>query len=181
MSASIATLLYLVAGVLFILALRGLSHPTTSRQGNRFGMIGMAIAVVTTLFIAPPSGALGWLLVVIGIAVGGGIGALVARRVPMTAMPQLVAAFHSLVGLAAVLVAAGALNAPSAFGIGNATQIHAEALVEMTIGVAIGAITFTGSIIAFLKLDGRMSGKPILLPQRHMINIALAVALLVIA
>ncbi|MBV8429227.1 MAG: NAD(P)(+) transhydrogenase (Re/Si-specific) subunit beta [Hyphomicrobiales bacterium] len=181
MSASIATLLYLVAGVLFILALRGLSHPTTSRQGNRFGMIGMAIAVVTTLFIAPPSGALGWLLVVIGIAVGGGIGALVARRVPMTAMPQLVAAFHSLVGLAAVLVAAGALNAPSAFGIGDATQIHAEALVEMTIGVAIGAITFTGSIIAFLKLDGRMSGKPILLPQRHMINIALAVALLVIA
>ncbi|MBV8183859.1 MAG: NAD(P)(+) transhydrogenase (Re/Si-specific) subunit beta, partial [Hyphomicrobiales bacterium] len=130
MSASIATLLYLVAGVLFILALRGLSHPTTSRQGNRFGMIGMAIAVVTTLFIAPPSGALGWLLVVIGIAVGGGIGALVARRVPMTAMPQLVAAFHSLVGLAAVLVAAGALNAPSAFGIGDATQIHAEALVE---------------------------------------------------
>jgi H+-translocating NAD(P) transhydrogenase subunit beta len=181
MSASVATLLYLIAGVLFILALRGLSHPTTSRQGNRFGMIGMAIAVVTTLFIAPPAGVLGWLLVVIGIAVGGGIGALVARRVPMTAMPQLVAAFHSLVGLAAVLVAAGALNAPTAFGIGDATHIHAEALVEMTIGVAIGAITFTGSIIAFLKLDGRMSGKPILLPQRHMINIALAVALLLMA
>ncbi len=181
MSASIANLLYLIAGVLFILALRGLSHPTTSRQGNRFGMIGMAIAVVTTLFIAPPAGPLGWLLVVVGIAIGGGIGAFVARRVPMTAMPQLVAAFHSLVGLAAVLVAAGALNAPTAFGIGDATRIHPEALVEMTIGVAIGAITFTGSIIAFLKLDGRMSGKPILLPQRHMINIALAVALLLIA
>jgi len=120
-------------------------------------------------------------LVVVGIAIGGGIGAFVARRVPMTAMPQLVAAFHSLVGLAAVLVAAGALNAPAAFGIGDAARIHPEALVEMTIGVAIGAITFTGSIIAFLKLDGRMSGKPILLPQRHMINIALAVALLLIA
>ncbi|MBV9567769.1 MAG: NAD(P)(+) transhydrogenase (Re/Si-specific) subunit beta, partial [Hyphomicrobiales bacterium] len=181
MSASFANILYLIAGVLFILALRGLSHPTTSRQGNRFGMIGMAIAVVTTLFIAPPTGALGWLLVVIGMAIGGGIGAFVARRVPMTAMPQLVAAFHSLVGLAAVLVAAGALNAPAAFGIGDAAHIHAEALVEMTIGVAIGAITFTGSIIAFLKLDGRMSGKPILLPQRHMINIGLAVALLLVA
>jgi NAD(P) transhydrogenase subunit beta len=181
MSASFATILYLIAGVLFILALRGLSHPTTSRQGNRFGMIGMAIAVVTTLFIAPPSGILGWALVVLGIAVGGSIGALVARRVPMTAMPQLVAAFHSLVGLAAVLVAAGALNAPSAFGIGDTTHIHPEALVEMTIGVAIGAVTFTGSIIAFLKLDGRMSGKPILLPQRHVINIGLAVALLVLA
>ena len=181
MSASFATILYLIAGVLFILALRGLSHPTTSRQGNRFGMIGMAIAVVTTLFIAPPSGILGWALVVLGIAVGGSIGALVARRVPMTAMPQLVAAFHSLVGLAAVLVAAGALNAPSAFGIGDTTHIHPEALVEMTIGVAIGAVTFTGSIIAFLKLDGRMSGKPILLPQRHVINIGLAVALLLLA
>ncbi len=181
MSASFATILYLIAGVLFILALRGLSHPTTSRQGNRFGMIGMAIAVVTTLFIAPPSGILGWALVVLGIAVGGSIGALVARRVPMTAMPQLVAAFHSLVGLAAVLVAAGALNAPSAFGIGDTTHIHPEALVEMTIGVAIGAVTFTGSIIAFLKLDGRMSGKPILLPQRHVINIGLAAALLVLA
>jgi H+-translocating NAD(P) transhydrogenase subunit beta len=133
------------------------------------------------LFVTPPTGPLGWLLVVVGIAIGGGIGAFVARRVPMTAMPQLVAAFHSLVGLAAVLVAAGALNAPAAFGIGDAARIHPEALVEMTIGVAIGAITFTGSIIAFLKLDGRMSGKPILLPQRHMINIALAVALLLIA
>ena len=181
MSASLASILYLLAGVLFILALRGLSHPTSSRQGNRFGMIGMAIAVLTTLFIAPPAGLFGWLLAIIGVAVGGGVGATVARRVPMTAMPQLVAAFHSLVGLAAVLVAAGALNAPSAFGIGESMHIHREALVEMTIGVAIGAVTFTGSIIAFLKLDGRMSGKPIMLPQRHVINIGLGVLLLVLA
>src|SRR5271169_683835 len=118
MSANFAALFYLAAGILFILALRGLSHPTSSRQGNRFGMIGMAIAVLTTLFIAPPSSLLGWLLVILGVAIGGGVGATVARRVPMTAMPQLVAAFHSLVGLAAVLVAAGALNAPAAFGIG---------------------------------------------------------------
>jgi len=181
MSASLASILYLIAGVLFILALRGLSHPTSSRQGNRFGMIGMAIAVLTTLFIAPPVGFSGWLLVILGVAIGGGIGATAARRVPMTAMPQLVAAFHSLVGLAAVLVAAGALNAPSAFGIGESGNIHGEALIEMTIGVAIGAVTFTGSIIAFLKLDGRMSGKPIMLPQRHAINIGLGVALLVLA
>jgi NAD(P) transhydrogenase subunit beta len=181
MSASFASILYLIAGVLFILALRGLSHPTTSRQGNRFGMIGMAIAIVTTLFVAPPSGFSGWLLAIIAIAIGGSVGATVARRVAMTAMPQLVAAFHSLVGLAAVLVAAGALNAPSAFGIGDVGHIHAEALIEMTIGVAIGAVTFTGSVIAFLKLDGRMSGKPILLPQRHMINIGLGGALLLIA
>jgi H+-translocating NAD(P) transhydrogenase subunit beta len=181
MSASFASILYLIAGVLFILALRGLSHPTSSRQGNRFGMIGMAVAVLTTLFIAPPSSLLGWLLVILGVAIGGGVGATVARRVPMTAMPQLVAAFHSLVGLAAVLVAAGALNAPAAFGIGELRHIHAEALIEMTIGVAIGAVTFTGSIIAFLKLDGRMSGKPIMLPQRHVINVGLGVALLVLA
>jgi len=181
MSASFAAILYLVSGVLFILALRGLSHPTTSRQGNRFGMIGMAIAVLTTLLVAPPSGFSGFALVILGIAIGGSVGALVARRVAMTAMPQLVAAFHSLVGLAAVLVAAGALNAPSAFGIGEAGAIRAEALIEMTIGVAIGAVTFTGSIIAFLKLDGRMSGKPIMLPQRHVINLGLAGALLVIA
>jgi NAD(P) transhydrogenase subunit beta len=181
MSASFAAILYLVSGVLFILALRGLSHPTTSRDGNRFGMIGMGLAVLTTLFVAAPAGYSGWLLVVLGIAIGGSVGALVARRVAMTAMPQLVAAFHSLVGLAAVLVAAGALNAPSAFGIGEAGHIHTEALIEMTIGVAIGAITFTGSIIAFLKLDGRMSGKPIMLPQRHAINLGLAVALLLVA
>jgi NAD(P) transhydrogenase subunit beta len=177
MSINLAALLYVAAGVLFILALRGLSSPASSRRGNLFGMAGMAIAILTTLALAPPAGGLGWLLVVAGIAIGGGIGAVVARRIAMTAMPQLVAFFHSLVGLAAVLVAAGALYAPQAFGIGSPGAIHGASLIEMSLGVAIGAITFTGSVIAFLKLDGRMSGKPILLPQRHVINIALAVLL----
>ena len=177
MNANLVALLYLVAGVLFILALRGLSSPETSRQGNRFGMIGMAIAVATTLASHPPEGEIAWGLVVVGMALGGGVGAFIARRVPMTSMPQLVAAFHSLVGVAAVLVAAGALYSPAAFGIGTVGNIHAQSLIEMSLGVAIGAITFTGSIIAFLKLDGRMSGAPIMLPGRHAINIALAVAI----
>jgi NAD(P) transhydrogenase subunit beta len=175
MSASLTAFLYLVAGVLFILALRGLSHPETSRQGNMFGMIGMALAVLTTLFGAPPAGIFAWILLVVALAAGGSVGAVIARRIPMTAMPQLVAAFHSLVGLAAVLVAAAALYAPQAFGIGTYGNIHRASLIEMSLGVAIGAITFTGSIIAFLKLDGRMSGKPITLPFRHVINIAIAV------
>jgi H+-translocating NAD(P) transhydrogenase subunit beta len=177
MSASLVAFLYLVAGVLFILALRGLSSPETSRQGNRFGMIGMAIAVATTLAAHPPEGEVAWALVVVGMALGGGTGALIARRVPMTAMPQLVAAFHSLVGMAAVLVAAGALYSPAAFGIGTVGNIHAQSLIEMSLGVAIGAVTFTGSVIAFLKLDGRMSGAPIMLPARHAINIALGLAI----
>ncbi|MEC5322102.1 NAD(P)(+) transhydrogenase (Re/Si-specific) subunit beta [Aurantimonas sp. A3-2-R12] len=176
MSENFAAFLYLVSGVLFILALRGLSHPTTSRQGNLYGMVGMGIAILTTLLLAGPSFG-GLVLIVLGIAIGGGVGAVTAKRIPMTAMPQLVAAFHSLVGLAAVMVAAAALYAPEAIGIGTVGDIHAQALVEMSIGVAIGAITFTGSIIAFLKLDGRMSGKPIMLPQRHVINIALGVAM----
>jgi NAD(P) transhydrogenase subunit beta len=180
MNPNLVALLYLVSGVLFILALRGLSNPETSRQGNLFGMIGMAIAIVTTLAWHPPADRMAWLLVVLGMAVGGGIGAVIARRVPMTAMPELVAAFHSLVGMAAVLVAAGALYAPSAFDIGTVGTIHRSSLVEMSIGVAIGAITFTGSVIAFLKLSARMSGAPILLPARHAINIGLAVALVVL-
>jgi NAD(P) transhydrogenase subunit beta len=178
-SASFAALLYLIAGVLFILALRGLSSPASSRQGNRFGMIGMAIAILTTLALSPPAGVTSWLLVIAGFAIGGAIGVWRARTVQMTAMPQLVAMFHSLVGLAAVLVAAGALYAPQAFGIGERGDIHGASLVEMSIGLAIGAMTFTGSIIAFLKLDGRMSGKPIMLPQRHVINLGLGVALVV--
>src|SRR5436190_9860202 len=173
MSQDIAALLYLASGVLFILALRGLSNPETSRQGNLFGMAGMAIAVITTLAAHPPAGFGAWVLVILGLALGGGAGAVIARRVPMTAMPQLVAAFHSLVGLAAVLVAAGALYAPEAFGIGTVGAIHRSSLFEMSLGVTIGAITFTGSVIAFLKLDGRMSGRPILLPLRHIINLAL--------
>jgi len=182
MNANLAALLYLVSGVFFILALRGLSSPESSRRGNQFGIAGMAIAVVTTLFLAAP----GWgglLLIILGIAIGGGIGAVIARRIPMTAMPQLVAAFHSLVGLAAVFVAAAALYAPDAFGIGDPGHIHGASLVEMSIGLAIGALTFTGSVIAFLKLDGRMSGAPILLPSRHVINVGLGlilVALIVI-
>ncbi len=180
MSPNTAGLLYLVAGVLFILALRGLSSPATSRQGNFLGMIGMAIAVAVTLAFHPPASFFSWVLVILGIAIGGGIGAVIARRVPMTSMPELVAAFHSLVGLAAVLVAAGALYAPRAFDIGVPGDIHRASLVEMSLGVAIGAMTFTGSIIAFLKLSARMSGAPIMLPMRHAINIALAIAIVLI-
>jgi H+-translocating NAD(P) transhydrogenase subunit beta len=178
MGADLAALAYLVAGVLFILALRGLSHPDTSRRGNYLGMIGMAIAVATTLASHPPVGFAAWVLVAAGIALGGGAGAVIARRVPMTSMPELVAAFHSLVGMAAVLVAAGALYAPGAFDIGGVGAIHGQSLIEMSIGVAIGAITFTGSVIAFMKLSGRMSGKPILLPTRHIVNIALGLCLI---
>ncbi|MDR3468949.1 MAG: NAD(P)(+) transhydrogenase (Re/Si-specific) subunit beta [Xanthobacteraceae bacterium] len=178
MNVNLSALLYLVAGVLFILSLRGLSSPATSRQGNFLGMTGMAIAIVTTLAAHPPADGLAWGLVVLGIAIGGGIGAVIARRVPMTSMPELVAAFHSLVGMAAVLVAAAAFYAPVAFDIGTRGNIHGSSLVEMSLGVAIGALTFTGSVIAFLKLSGRMSGKPIILPARHVINIVLGLALI---
>ncbi|MGE4253420.1 MAG: NAD(P)(+) transhydrogenase (Re/Si-specific) subunit beta, partial [Parvibaculaceae bacterium] len=177
MSVSLAAFLYLIAGALFIMALRGLSSPESSRQGNLFGMIGMALAIVTTLAIAAPTGVIPWILIIAGIAIGGAIGAVTARRIAMTAMPQLVAAFHSLVGLAAVFVALAAYYAPDAFGIATGGEIHAQSRIEMALGAAIGAVTFTGSIIAFLKLDGRMSGKPIILPFRHLINIALGVAL----
>src|SRR6266568_4943313 len=177
MSADLAALCYLVAGALFILALRGLSNPETSRRGNLFGMIGMAIAVATTLASHPPASYAAWGLVALGMTLGGGTGAVIARRVPMTSMPELVAAFHSLVGMAAVLVAAGALYAPAAFGIGSEGAIHGQSLIEMSLGAAIGAITFTGSVIAFLKLSGRMSGAPIILPARHAINIGLALGL----
>jgi NAD(P) transhydrogenase subunit beta len=179
MTANLSAVLYLVSGALFILALRGLSSPVTARRGNLLGMLGMAIAILTTLASIKPSfGA--YALIVVGLVIGGGAGAYIARKIAMTAMPQLVAAFHSLVGLAAVLVAAAALYAPEAFGIGMPGSIHGQALVEMSLGVAIGAVTFTGSVIAFLKLDGRMSGKPILLPFRHVINGALAVLLVVL-
>jgi NAD(P) transhydrogenase subunit beta len=184
MSPNVVALLYLVAGVLFILALRGLSSPESSRRGNMLGMTGMTVAVATTLaLLSGADSSLTWLLIAAGLAIGGGIGAVIARRIPMTSMPELVAAFHSLVGLAAVFVAAGALYAPEAFGIGTPGNIAAASLIEMSLGVAIGAITFTGSVIAFAKLSGRMSGKPITLPARHLINLALAVlmVLLVIA
>jgi NAD(P) transhydrogenase subunit beta len=182
MNASVAALAYLVAGVLFILSLRGLSSPETSRQGNTMGMAGMALAVLVTLLTLWGSGALDLLtaaLILGGVVVGGGAGALIAGRVQMTQMPQLVAAFHSLVGLAACLVAIGAVYAPEAFGISNGLGgIKALSVVELSLGVAIGAITFTGSVIAFAKLNGNMSGAPILLPARHLINIGLALALI---
>ncbi len=178
MSVDLAALLYLVSGALFIMALRGLSSPATSRQGNLYGMIGMAIAILTTLAVAAPTNAFVWIVILAGIALGGGIGAYLARTIAMTAMPQLVAAFHSLVGLAAVFVAAAAFYAPDAFGIATDGVIHAQSRIEMSLGAAIGALTFTGSVIAFLKLDGRMSGAPILLPARHVINLALGVALI---
>ena len=179
MSDDLAALLYLVSGILFILALRGLSSPASSRQGNRFGIAGMTLAVLTTLVAHPPADAFAWFLVVAGLAIGGGLGAWKARSVRMTDMPQLVALFHALVGLAAVAAAAGALYAPQAFGIGVPGDIHGQSLLEMSLGAAIGALTFTGSVIAFAKLDGRLSGKPILLPRRHLINGGLA-ALLVL-
>jgi NAD(P) transhydrogenase subunit beta len=180
LNANVVALLYLVAAVLFILSLRGLSSPATSRQGNTFGMIGMGIAVVTTLLYHPPADFGSWLLLIGGIGIGGAIGAVMAQRVPMTAMPQLVAAFHSLVGLAAVFVAAAALYAPQAMDLGNPGQIKGLSLFEMGLGAAIGALTFTGSVIAFLKLDGRMSGKPIMLPMRHQINAGLGILLVLL-
>jgi len=177
MNANLAALAYLVAGVLFILALRGLSSPVTSRQGNRNGIIGMIIAIVTTLLVAGVTDALTWGMIIAGLAIGGIIGAGIARRIAMTAMPQLVAAFHSLVGLAAVLVAAAAYYSPEAFHIGAPGAIFSQSLVEMSLGVAIGAITFSGSVIAFAKLNGNMSGAPILLPGRHFINLLIAFAI----
>ncbi len=173
MSPDLIACLYLASGVLFILSLRGLSSPASSRQGNYLGMVGMAIAIFTTLAAAPQITSLSWTMIIAGLAIGGFIGAVIAKKIPMTAMPQLVAAFHSLVGLAAVFVAAAAYYSPEAFGIGQFGAINAASLVEMSLGAAIGAITFTGSVIAFAKLDGRMSGAPIMLPGRHIINLAL--------
>ncbi len=179
MNANIAAILYLVSGVLFILALRGLSSPTTSQAGNRNGMIGMAIAVVTTLWLLGPKlDPLTIGLIVGGVAVGGGIGALIARRVAMTAMPQLVATFHSLVGAAACLVAIAAIYTPAAYGIlGDDGHIHLQSLIELSLGLAIGAVTLTGSVIAALKLNGNMSGAPILLPMRHTMNLAIGLGI----
>ncbi len=186
MSANFVALSYLISGVLFILALRGLSHPESSRQGNLYGMIGMGIAIVVTLTQLKDAGSfMTWLLIFGGLGIGGAIGAKVARDIPMTSMPELVAAFHSLVGLAAVFVAAAAVYAPEAFGILNdpdnpAAGIKAASLLEMSLGAAIGAITFTGSVIAFGKLSGRVSGKPIILPARHAVNIGLFALLVVL-
>jgi NAD(P) transhydrogenase subunit beta len=172
-----SALLYLLASVLFILALKGLSSPESARRGNVFGMLGMAIAVVTTL--AMP-GVSNYALILFGVMIGGIIGTGIARKIQMTAMPQLVAAFHSLVGLAAVLIASGALWAPESYGIGNSGSIHTGSLVEMSLGAVIGAITFTGSVIAFAKLQGIMSGKPLRFSGQHMLNGALGATMLVL-
>ncbi len=170
-------LAYLIAGVFFILALRGLSSPATSRAGNRFGMVGMLIAVVTTLVTHDIANIVE---IAIAIAIGGTIGFVIARRIAMTSMPELVAAFHSLVGLAAVLVAAAAFLNPGAFGILDGTgNISTVSRVELMLGAAIGAITFSGSVIAFAKLSGRMSGSSILLPGRHFINLGTLAAILI--
>jgi NAD(P) transhydrogenase subunit beta len=183
MNADLAALLYLVSGVLFILALRGLSSPETSRQGNNFGMLGMAIAIGTTLWLVGPD-AVTWGIIVAAIVIGGGIGAMIARSIKMTAMPQLVAAFHSLVGLGgrgrcggSVLCAGELSHRASEENVGAyllRTPIHLQSLIELSLGTAIGAITFTGSVIAFAKLNGNMSGAPIILPARHIINIGIA-------
>ncbi len=187
MTANLSSLAYLVCGVLFILALRGLSSPVTSRRGNQMGMIGMAIAVSTTLIVLFLTHALDTvtlLLIVGGVAIGGTVGAVIARRVAMTSMPQLVAAFHSLVGLAACMVAIAAIYTPVAYHIDDSTVtgggVKLESLIELSIGLAIGAITFTGSLIAFAKLNGNMSGSPILLPARHLLNLALGLGILVL-
>ncbi len=181
---NLSALAYLISGVLFILALRGLSSPETSRKGNLYGMIGMAIAVGVTVLNIANHGALDAttiVLILCGVAVGGIIGTLIAQKVAMTQMPQLVAAFHSLVGMAACMVALGALYSPTAFGIDNgAGGFKIESLIELSLGCAIGAITFTGSVIAFAKLNGNMSGAPIILPGRHLLNIVLGVAIVVL-
>ena len=179
MSPSLTAIAYLVAAVLFVLALRGLSSPVTARNGNRYGMAGMAIAIVATLLRAGMSGS-GYALIFAGIVIGGGIGITVSKRIQMTALPQLVAAFHSLVGLAAVFVAGAALNAPAAFGIGIPGHIHTQSLVEMSVGLAIGAVTFTGSLIAFAKLQALMKGTPITFKYQHPLNAALGVLMVLL-
>ncbi|MFZ4542383.1 MAG: NAD(P)(+) transhydrogenase (Re/Si-specific) subunit beta [Rickettsiales bacterium] len=170
-----AYLYYLVASVLFILALKGLSSPVSARLGNRYGMIGMALAIVTTLTLSFIEG---YFLILLGIAIGGSIGVVIAKRIEMTAMPQLVAAFHSLVGLAAVFIATAALFSPESYGIGVAGQIEGGSLLEMSLGAVIGAITFSGSVIAFAKLQGLMSGSPIRFTGQHIHNAGIGAAII---
>ena len=179
-----ATLAYILAGALFIMALRGLSSPETSRRGNIFGIAGMVIAILATLIamdtFLPGDQERGFILIVLGILIGAPIGTLIAMRIQMTALPQLVAAFHSLVGLAAVFVAAAAFYNPEAYGIGTRGEIAVGSLIEMSIGVAIGAITFTGSVVAFAKLQGLVSGNPLVFPMQHPLNAALGILTVVL-
>lgn len=168
---------YLIAAILFIMALRGLSHPETARRGNIFGMVGMALAVLTTL--AMP-GVLSYEMILLGMVIGAAIGTLIARRIVMTALPQLVAAFHSLVGLAAVFVAAAAFYAPEAYGIGKSGSLPVVSLIEMSLGTAIGAITFTGSVIAFGKLQGILGARPLTFSGQHLLNAGLGILLVIL-
>jgi NAD(P) transhydrogenase subunit beta len=176
-SANLTALAYLAASVCFILALRGLSNPESARKGNMFGISGMVIAVATTLALP---GVVSYGEILIGVIIGGSIGAFIALRIQMTALPQLVAAFHSLVGLAAVFVAAAAFYAPESYGIGVAGHIKIQSLIEMSIGTAIGAITFTGSIVAFTKLQGLVSGAPLVFRGQHFLNLALGLGLVAV-
>ena len=178
-SANLSAIFYLISGVLFILALRGLSSPETSRQGNFFGILGMVIAITVT-FLSIGNFASGFIFVLIFLLVGGLIGAFIAYRIPMTAMPELVAGFHSLVGLAAVFVAISAFLNPETFNLGIIGNIKLASLIEMSIGAAVGAITFSGSIIAFLKLRGIMSGAPITFSGQHILNLALGIGTFVL-
>ena len=179
MSANLSALFYLVSGILFILALRGLSSPETSRQGNFFGILGMVIAISVT-FLSLDSFSVGFIYVLIFLSLGGGIGAFIAYKIPMTAMPELVAGFHSLVGLAAVFVAISAFLNPGAFNLGEPGNIKLASLIEMSIGASVGAITFSGSIIAFLKLQGIMSGAPITFKGQHLINAIILVSIILL-
>ncbi|MGY9007961.1 MAG: NAD(P)(+) transhydrogenase (Re/Si-specific) subunit beta, partial [Candidatus Pelagibacterales bacterium] len=180
-SANVTASLYLVSGIFFILALRGLSSPETSRKGNFFGIAGMAIAVVVTLLSLQDTNILikNYLFILGPIALGGLVGAFIAARIAMTAMPQLVAGFHSLVGLSAVLIAIAAFYNPSSFGIGDAGDVKLASLIEMSLGVSIGAITFSGSCIAFLKLQGLMSGSPITFRGQHILNLLIGIGIIV--
>ena len=179
MTPNLAAIFYMVSGVLFILSLHGLSSPASSRRGNIFGMIGIAIAIITTMLFFNISGT-ALILVLVALAIGGGIGALIAKKIPMTDMPQLIAAFHSLVGMAAVCVAVAAFFAPASFGIGHVGEIHGVSLLELSLGAAIGAVTFSGSVIAFLKLNGNMSGAPITFKGQHLLNLLLGLGLAVL-
>ena len=176
MTPNLAASLYLISGVLFILALRGLSSPETSRQGNFFGILGMALAITVT-FLSVDILFSGFIFIICALAIGGSIGAIIAHKISMTAMPQLVAGFHSLVGLAAVLVALSAFYNPEAFGLGTFNNIKTASLIEMSIGTSIGAITFTGSVIAFSKLQGLMSGVPITFKGQHFINLLIGIGI----
>ena len=176
MTPNLAASLYLISGVLFILALRGLSSPETSRQGNFFGILGMALAITVT-FLSVDILFSGFIFIICALAIGGSIGAIIAHRISMTAMPQLVAGFHSLVGLAAVLVALSAFYNPEAFGLGTFNNIKTASLIEMSIGTSIGAITFTGSVIAFSKLQGLMSSAAITFKGQHFINLLIGIGI----